>query len=71
MILNQKRITSVSSYLKKLDLDIEILNYYKGRNILVTGGAGAIGSNLVIALSHLVGEEGKIIILVIRVFKIS
>ena len=63
MILNQKRITSVSSYLKKLDLDIEILNYYKGRNILVTGGAGAIGSNLVIALSHLVGEEGKIIIL--------
>ncbi len=63
MILNQKRITSVSSYLKKLNLDIEIVNYYKGRNILVTGGAGAIGSNLVIALSHLVGEEGKIIIL--------
>ena len=63
MILNQKRITSVSSYLKKLNLDIEIVNCYKGRNILVTGGAGAIGSNLVIALSHLVGEEGKIIIL--------
>ena len=27
MILNQKRITSVSSYLKKLDLDIEIYIY--------------------------------------------
>ncbi len=63
MILNQKRITSVSSYLKKLNLEIEIVNVYKGRNILVTGGAGAIGSNLVIALSQLVGEEGKIIIL--------
>ena len=31
--------------------------------ILVTGGAGAIGTNLVIALSNLVGEDGKIIIL--------
>ena len=33
------------------------------KNILVTGGAGAIGSNLVIALSKLVGSEGKVIVL--------
>lgn len=63
MNLNQKRIDFVSIYLKKLNLDLDILNYYKGRNILVTGGAGAIGSNLIIALSHLVWDEGKIIIL--------
>ena len=32
-------------------------------NILVTGGAGAIGSNLVTALSKLVGDDGMVIIL--------
>ncbi|MCS7184375.1 MAG: GDP-mannose 4,6-dehydratase, partial [bacterium] len=30
---------------------------------LVTGGAGAIGSNLIIALSKLVGSKGKVVIL--------
>ena len=30
---------------------------------MVTGGAGAIGSNLIIALSTLVGENGKVVIL--------
>ena len=35
----------------------------KNQNILVTGGAGAIGSNLVIALSQLVGVNGMVIIL--------
>ena len=30
---------------------------------LVTGGAGAIGSNLVIALSELVGDQGMVIVL--------
>ena len=33
------------------------------KTILVTGGAGAIGSNLVIALSKLVGDNGVIIVL--------
>ena len=41
----------------------DILTYYHNNNILVTGGAGAIGSNLVIALSELVGNDGVIIVL--------
>lgn len=40
-----------------------MLNYYKGKKILVTGGAGAIGSNLIIALSQLVGDSGRIVVL--------
>ena len=36
----------------------KIKEYFNGRTILVTGGAGAIGSNLVIALSSLVGDDG-------------
>ena len=35
----------------------------KNKNILVTGGAGAIGGNLVVALSELVGDDGMIIVL--------
>lgn len=38
-------------------------DYYNKKTILVTGGVGAIGSNLVIALSRLVGETGRIIVL--------
>lgn len=53
----------VSNYLDKLHLDNDIRNYYNGKKILITGGAGAIGSNLSIALSILVGHQGKIIIL--------
>ena len=34
----------------------------KGSKILVTGGAGAIGSNVVITLSKLVGNNGVVII---------
>jgi len=60
---NEKRIQWVNEYLVKLGLDDELTKYYKGRNILVTGGAGAIGSNLIIALSELVGSGGKVIIL--------
>ncbi len=41
----------------------EIVNFYKDKIIMVTGGAGAIGSNLVNELSKIVGEKGKIIIL--------
>jgi len=58
-----KRIMLVQNYIDSIKLDNEIVEYYKGRNILVTGGAGAIGSNLIIALSSLVGDLGRIIIL--------
>jgi len=57
------RVNLVDDYLKKLNLSNEIKEYYYGRNILVTGGAGAIGSNLVTALSKLVGDDGMIIVL--------
>lgn len=57
-----KRISIVEDYLGELDLR-KLAPYYEGRTILVTGGAGAIGSNLIIALSRLVGKDGKIIVL--------
>lgn len=60
---NKKRIQWVNEYLAKLNLDAKLIAYYKDRNILVTGGAGAIGSNLIIALSELVGTGGKVVIL--------
>ena len=60
---NEKRIQWVNEYLLKLNLDAELTEYYRGRNVLVTGGAGAIGSNLILALSELVGSGGKVIIL--------
>lgn len=58
-----KRINIVNSYMGRLDLEESLKNYYKGRTILVTGGAGAIGSNLIIALSMLIGDSGKIVVL--------
>ena len=33
-------------------MTVDYLNFYKDQIVLVTGGAGAIGSNLVRALSH-------------------
>jgi len=59
----EKRIAHVDNYLGKLALDKRILDYYEGRSILVTGGAGAIGSNLIIALSRLIGKDGKVAVL--------
>jgi UDP-glucose 4-epimerase len=59
----EKRIALVENYLQRLALKKEILEYYQGRSILVTGGAGAIGSNLIIALSMLVGQTGKVVVL--------
>lgn len=59
---NNFRKDLVDSYLKRLNLDKEIINFYRGKNILVTGGAGAIGSNLVYALSIL-NPNGKIVVL--------
>ncbi|HEC62086.1 MAG TPA: NAD-dependent epimerase/dehydratase family protein [bacterium] len=58
-----KRLDYIREYLKSIELDDAISSYYKGRSVLVTGGAGAIGSNLVIALSRLVGEAGKVVVL--------
>ena len=60
---NNFREKLVTDYLKKLNLSKDIKEYFYGRNILVTGGAGAIGINLVTALSELVGDEGMIIVL--------
>ncbi|MDM8544144.1 NAD-dependent epimerase/dehydratase family protein [Desulfococcaceae bacterium HSG9] len=58
-----KRIKLVVEYLDKLNLEDKLISFYLDKTILVTGGAGAIGSNLIIALSKLVGEKGKIIVL--------
>jgi len=59
----EKRVKLVDDYLGKIELEKKLIDYYQGKNILVTGGAGAIGSNLIIALSKLVGSQGKIIVL--------
>ena len=58
-----KRAKLVEDYMGKVSFKKELLDYYKGQSILVTGGAGAIGSNLIIALSFLVGKSGKVVIL--------
>ena len=63
MDTGEYRINLVNKYIAKLNLADEIQHYFSGRNILITGGAGAIGSNLMIALSELVGDEGMIIVL--------
>ncbi len=60
---NEKRISLTNEYMNRMNLAREISDYYAGRTILVTGGAGAIGSNLIIALSSLVGNNGKILVL--------
>lgn len=59
----EKRINWVASYIDMMALKDDILNYYCGKSILVIGGAGAIGSNLVIALSQLVGDNGMVTVL--------
>ena len=57
------RLRLVKDYLSNIELNDQISTYYKNRTVLITGGAGAIGSNLVIALSSLVGDNGKVIVL--------
>jgi len=59
----EKRIALVDEYLERSYLEDEVAGYYSGRTVLVTGGAGAIGSNLIIALSRLVGDEGRVLVL--------
>jgi len=59
----QKRYALVEDYLGRLELEEGLRKYYEGRNVLVTGGAGAIGSNLIVALSILVGRIGKVVVL--------
>jgi len=61
--VHEKRIALVDDYLDRAYLVDEVADYYSGRTVLVTGGAGAIGSNLVIALSGLVGDNGKVLVL--------
>jgi len=63
MNITDFRLILTQDYLGELDLSNDIKDYYSGRVILITGGAGGIGSNLVIALSHLVGDDGKVIVL--------
>ncbi|OEF70560.1 nucleotide sugar epimerase [Vibrio tasmaniensis] len=53
----------VEEYFDKVGFDSDLLEYYTDKNVLVTGGAGAIGSNLIIMLSKLVGPHGKVVIL--------
>ena len=57
------RLDLVKKYLVELNISKGIRDYFHDRTILVTGGAGAIGSNLVTALSNLVGDDGMIIVL--------
>ncbi len=59
----EHRVNLVTDYLKRLQLEPAIYDHYKDRTILVTGGAGGIGSNLIIALSQLVGDKGRIVVL--------
>lgn len=63
MTLYEKRVAWLDDYFGQIDLENALQSYYEGRTILVTGGAGAIGSNLIIGLSKLVGNNGKIIVL--------
>ena len=60
---NEFRRSLVSNYFEELNIESNIREYFLDRTILVTGGAGAIGSNLVIALSELVGHNGKVIVI--------
>jgi len=61
--MKNKRVFYAESYIENVNFEKDLVKYYEGRNILITGGAGAIGSNLLICLSKLVGSNGKIVIL--------
>ena len=61
--MEYNRVKLVKDYLDDIKLDEGIIDNLKGKNLLVIGGAGAIGSNLVYALSEIVQDTGKIIVL--------
>ena len=61
--MEYNRVKLVKDYLDEIKLDEGIIDNLKGKNLLVIGGAGAIGSNLVYALSEIVQDTGKIIVL--------
>lgn len=44
-------------------IDADLLAEYRGTNVLVTGGAGAIGSNLTRVLAEAVGPRGRVLVL--------
>lgn len=58
----QFRVNAVDQYISIADLEY-YKEFYDSKTVLVTGGVGAIGSNLVIALSRLVGKNGKVVVL--------
>jgi UDP-glucose 4-epimerase len=60
---NDYRVQLVKDYLSAIRFDPALAEAYRGRKILVTGGVGAIGSNLVVALSELVSDKGLIVVL--------
>ena len=55
----QFRVNAVDQYISIADLEY-YKEFYDSKTVLVTGGVGAIGSNLVIALSRLVGKMAKL-----------
>jgi len=57
-MVNDMAVKQVSPY---FDISEEVLEHYRGKRILVTGGAGAIGSNLVKAL--LAAEPERVIVI--------
>ncbi|MBO8221443.1 NAD-dependent epimerase/dehydratase family protein [Prochlorococcus marinus] len=58
----QTRVKNIVNYINNSGLN-SFKDFYDGKTVLVTGGAGGIGSNLIIFLSQLVGENGKIVVL--------
>lgn len=61
--MSKTRELAIESYFTKVKFEKKLTNFYKGKKILVVGGAGAIGSNLVFMLSELVGSNGIIYVL--------
>ena len=54
------REKALENYLGLVSFSKDEKNFYKNKNILITGGAGAIGSNLLLVLSNFVGPKGVI-----------
>lgn len=59
-MVSSLRVKIFENYLNQVDFDKSTISYFKGKKILVTGGAGAIGSNLILMLSEFVGPKGLI-----------